>query len=335
MDVSASEPRSGIDPIFGLERPVLFAHRGGGGEVPESTEEAFRHAVANGSDVLELDIQLTRDGEIVVWHGPSLKRVHDGRNTFPKKVKISDRRWKGDLEGRVWVVDPRDEDNRERRTDRLLLTLAEFIALVPRIEQDQGDGRRLPLNIELKVAGKKAPGWDGEDESGAAIWTKLFDILDPEAPTRKIVLASANPELLCSLRAEARRRDDSLYPTNLSWKEQLAYRRHMRTCPATLLAALLSPFLCVPSKPDNLEKVAFETSHGLVTEELVKVVHEAGGGVYAFLTGATCLLPAIDDKPPDALRPHLERLLDAGVDGLMTDFPEKVSRLLGRARRSS
>lgn len=69
MDVSATERRSGIDPIFGLERPVLFAHRGGAGEVPENTEEAFRHAVENGSDVLELDIQLTRDGEIVVWYG--------------------------------------------------------------------------------------------------------------------------------------------------------------------------------------------------------------------------------------------------------------------------
>jgi glycerophosphoryl diester phosphodiesterase len=335
MDVSATEPRSGIDPIFGLERPALFAHRGGAGEVPESTEEAFRHAVEHGSDVLELDIQLTRDGEIVLWHGPSLDRVHDGRNTLPKGVEISDLRWKGDLEGRVWVVDPKAEDNRERRMDRLLLTLDEFISLVPRIEQDQGDGRRLPLNIELKVAGKKAPGWDEKDESGDVVWTKLFGILDREVSTRKIVLASADPDLLCSLRAKARRTDGFVYPTNLSWKEQLASRRHMRPCPATLLAALVSPFLRVPSEPDNLENVAFETSHALVSEQLVKVVHEAGGGVYAFLTGATCFLPAIDDEPPEALCPHLDRLLAAGVDGLMTDFPEKVSRLLGRARQSS
>lgn len=233
------------------------------------------------------------------------------------------------------MVDFRDEDNREPRTDRLLLTLAEFVSLVPRIEQDHGDGRPLPLNIELKVAGKKAPGWDGKDESGDVIWTKLFGILDREAPTRKIVLASADPDLLCSLRAKARRTDSFVYPTNLSWKEQLAYRRHMRTCRAALLAALVSPFLCVPSGAENPENVAFETSHALASEELVEVVHEAGGGVYAFLTSATCLLPAIDDKPAETLRPHLDRPLAAGVDGLMTDFPEKVSRLLGCARWSS
>ena len=31
------------DPILQCKTPLLFAHRGGAGEVPESTEEAFRH----------------------------------------------------------------------------------------------------------------------------------------------------------------------------------------------------------------------------------------------------------------------------------------------------
>ena len=63
------------DPIFKRKTPLLFAHRGGAGEAPESTEEAFRKAVENRADVLELDVSLTLDGEIVVWHGPGLKNV--------------------------------------------------------------------------------------------------------------------------------------------------------------------------------------------------------------------------------------------------------------------
>jgi glycerophosphoryl diester phosphodiesterase len=109
----------------------------------------------------------------------------------------------------------------------------------------------------------------------------------------------------------------------------------MKPGPATVLAGLVSPFLCVPGKRGKLENIAFETSHALVSKELVDVVHCAGGGVYAFLTGFSCLLPAVDDEPPEELCAHLDRLKKAGVDGLMTDFPQKVSLLLDRSSASA
>ncbi len=54
-------------------RPLNIAHRGGAALVPENTLAAFADAVARGADGAELDVQLTRDGEVVVFHDNRLK----------------------------------------------------------------------------------------------------------------------------------------------------------------------------------------------------------------------------------------------------------------------
>jgi len=59
--------------------PLLFAHRGGGALAPENTLEAFREAVEDwGADVLEMDVQRTRDGRLVVIHDATVDRTTDG-----------------------------------------------------------------------------------------------------------------------------------------------------------------------------------------------------------------------------------------------------------------
>ena len=50
-----------------------FAHRGGAGLYPENTLAAFGDAVARGCDGAELDVQLSKDGEVVVFHDYKLK----------------------------------------------------------------------------------------------------------------------------------------------------------------------------------------------------------------------------------------------------------------------
>uniref|UniRef100_A0A8C9SL96 Glycerophosphodiester phosphodiesterase domain containing 3 n=1 Tax=Scleropages formosus TaxID=113540 RepID=A0A8C9SL96_SCLFO len=50
------------------------SHRGGAGERIESTMEAFTHAVNEGTEMLELDCHLTRDGHVVVSHDENLLR---------------------------------------------------------------------------------------------------------------------------------------------------------------------------------------------------------------------------------------------------------------------
>ncbi|MFW5786494.1 MAG: glycerophosphodiester phosphodiesterase [bacterium] len=61
-----------------MNRPQIFAHRGGGGLRPENTLAAFRHAVELGVDGLELDVHLTADGVPVISHDPTLERTTSG-----------------------------------------------------------------------------------------------------------------------------------------------------------------------------------------------------------------------------------------------------------------
>lgn len=53
----------------------LIAHRGYSSEFPENTMSAFAGALDIGVDCIELDVQMTKDGEIVVFHDDSLLRV--------------------------------------------------------------------------------------------------------------------------------------------------------------------------------------------------------------------------------------------------------------------
>ncbi len=52
-----------------------FAHRGFSGKYPENTLLAFEKALEAGCDGIELDVQLSRDGEVMILHDESLKRT--------------------------------------------------------------------------------------------------------------------------------------------------------------------------------------------------------------------------------------------------------------------
>jgi glycerophosphoryl diester phosphodiesterase len=54
---------------------MVIAHRGGSKLRPENTMVAFANAVALGVDALECDVHLSRDGEVVVIHDPTLDRT--------------------------------------------------------------------------------------------------------------------------------------------------------------------------------------------------------------------------------------------------------------------
>lgn len=74
VDTSQRRPRA----YLASAKPLFFAHRGGSNIAPENTLVAFERGAALGADALELDIQTTRDDQIVVIHDPTVDRTTNG-----------------------------------------------------------------------------------------------------------------------------------------------------------------------------------------------------------------------------------------------------------------
>jgi glycerophosphoryl diester phosphodiesterase len=64
----------------------VIAHRGASGTCPENTLPAFRRAVALGAPMIELDVQLTRDGHPVIIHDWTLERTTSGHGSVRSRT---------------------------------------------------------------------------------------------------------------------------------------------------------------------------------------------------------------------------------------------------------
>lgn len=66
-------------------RPMVIAHRGDCGQFPEHTPQAYASAHYAGADFNELDLAVTKDNRLVVFHNPTLSEVTNiGCDTFPE-----------------------------------------------------------------------------------------------------------------------------------------------------------------------------------------------------------------------------------------------------------
>ncbi|WP_020529385.1 glycerophosphodiester phosphodiesterase [Flexithrix dorotheae] len=80
---------------------TIIAHRGASGHAPENTLAAFSKALEMESDVIELDIHLSKDGEVVVIHDATVDRTTDGFGlvnelTLPALKKFDAGKWYGE-----------------------------------------------------------------------------------------------------------------------------------------------------------------------------------------------------------------------------------------------
>ena len=67
--------------------PQIIAHRGASGDAPENTLAAFRLAWEQEADGIEMDLHLSRDGKIVVFHDKTLRRTAGVRG------RVCDKTW--------------------------------------------------------------------------------------------------------------------------------------------------------------------------------------------------------------------------------------------------
>lgn len=109
----------------------IYAHRGASGYAPENTLEAFKLAIKQGAEGIELDVQLTKDGEVVVIHDETIDRVSN-KTGFVKDYTLS--------ELREFSFD----NNIEGYKNTKIPTLKEVLELLK--------PTNLMLNIELKTS---------------------------------------------------------------------------------------------------------------------------------------------------------------------------------------
>lgn len=81
--------------------PLIYAHRGASAYAPENTLAAFRLALEQGADGIELDAKLSADGEIVVIHDQTVDRTTQGKGrvnqlALSELKKLDAGSWKGD-----------------------------------------------------------------------------------------------------------------------------------------------------------------------------------------------------------------------------------------------
>ncbi len=66
--------------------PAVIAHRGASIVAPESTRPAYEIARETGADYFEADVQMTADGELIIFHDETLERTSNVEEVFPDRI---------------------------------------------------------------------------------------------------------------------------------------------------------------------------------------------------------------------------------------------------------
>jgi glycerophosphoryl diester phosphodiesterase len=187
-----------LDPdtdFFAPPRPRIFGHRGAAGEMPENTMVSFERAVGAGTIYLELDVHMTRDGEVVVSHDPNLTRTC-GRDVF-----IKDMAW-AELQhadaGYMLTFDGGATFPFRGRSIR-----------VPRLAEVLGAFLNVNYNIEIK-------------QTEPNMVSRMLAVIDDAGVRRRVLIASEADGPVQELRALAPR-----IPTNFSYGDVSAFLQAM------------------------------------------------------------------------------------------------------------
>ncbi len=261
--------------IFSKEdpRPLVFAHRGGGGLFPENTLEAFKYSAEMGVDVLELDIHQTADGKLVVMHDATVDRTTDGSG------KVSE------------------------------MTLAELKKLDAGFDFTTDGGKTFPFRGKgitvptLEEIFDALPGmtFNVEPKQAAVSVVKpLCSLLREKNKTGNVIVGSFRQEILDAFRAECTEVATSASPSEVSY---------FLTMYKTGLAESYTPPMQALQVPENVGYL------NVVSKDFVETAHKLNLKVHVW---------TVNEKE------DMQRLLEMGVDGIMTDYPDRLLKLLDR-----
>lgn len=263
-------PSAACEP-FGPGTPVrAVGHRGAAAVAPENTLPGVRHAVAVGAHGVELDLQCSRDGELVVIHDETVDRTTDGSGAVGE-MTVGELR---ELDaGHAYTPDRGRSFPYRGRGVR-----------IPTLDEVADATERLPMILEVKSR-----------RAGRALATWLED--RGAGHRDRIVVGGFDP--------------GEVGPAARAARWRCAYQDEL--LPFVLLGKIGLDRLASP--PDADAAMVPEKRWGLrvVSSGFCRRAHREGMGVFVWTVNR-----------PDRVR----RLLDRGVDGVVSDAPGRVRRIL-------
>lgn len=151
---------------------TAIAHRGASAYYPENTLPSFEGAIAMGADMVELDVQLTSDKEVVVFHDEKISRCTNGRGriadyTLAKLKKLDAGSWYS-------------KDFKDTR----IPTLAEVLSICK---------NKIAVNIEIKTEAVSRMCFGGIEE-------KCLKIVEQSGMGKHVVFSSFDPRAIMHLK---------------------------------------------------------------------------------------------------------------------------------------
>ncbi len=256
--------------------PFVIAHRGSRVRAPENTLPAFDLALReDGAEGLELDVQRSRDGEVVVLHDETVDRTTDGHGRADEHSLDELRA----LDAGYRFVDEDGQPSWRGRGVRIP-TLAEILERYPdtwiSIDLKQGDPRTEARTLELLRAAR-------------CVHRVVVSAEDPSAASR---LRRAAPEFEAFFDRRSVRRFYLRHRLHCWW----GYRPPARS-------------LQIPVR---------HGSQHLDRRRLIEDAHRLGIRVRYW---------TVNDETT------MERLIDLGADGIITDRPDRLVAVLKRKGR--
>ncbi len=284
----------------------LQGHRGARGLAPENTLAGFELALAQGVSTLELDLAVTRDGVLVVHHDLALN---------PDLTRDAEGRW---LDGPGPLIHALSLDDLQRYDVGRLRPGTSYASRYP--EQRPVDGARVPRLSEVFELVRRR----GDTQVHFAIETKL----DPRRPE-----ATPPPEVFARLVVDAVRAAGLASRVSVLSFDWRTLQVIQRTAPEIRTVYLTAQQRWLDNVGTGRDGASPWTAGFSLAEHggsVPRLVHAAGGRIWSVFHGD---LDAAKMKEAKALglqvlvwtvndAPTMARMLDLGVDALITDRPD-------------
>jgi glycerophosphoryl diester phosphodiesterase len=275
----------------------LHGHRGARGLMPENTLPAFQKAIDLGMNFLELDVVLTKDKEIIVHHdteiNPLICTHKEGKPL--KREPISSWTLKQIKELDCGSIKNIRFPEQEIIDNTPIPTLREVIAFVKNQEKTNPNNPKIKLNIELKFP-------EVHSNSDIQEFVSLFaKFIEEEKLIEKLVVQSFEIKAIIELKkSKPNIITSALFaPTKLELL-RLQY----------FLGDSIRESIILKAKEAKASYIS--PYYPYVTKDFVNLAHDNGLKV----------LPWTVNTKEDMLR-----LNDCGVDGIISDFPNKLREI--------